>query len=500
MSIASAKIIMNTSFWSVFDNKLSYVLQNYFYTLQVPMTQKILKIYYKIIAILAKKFINKQRPIVVWIAGSVGKTSSRMIISQTLERFLWEKFKIYTSDENFNGEFWFSLSVFQIKNYNPSVLCFLKILIIAFYKANFTNKKYYDCIVLEYGTDFPGEMKTMLDIVKPDIWVFTKVDFVHSEQFGNPQNIANEDFKMIRETQNTAFLNLDDLYCRQAREKLKIDKFFYSTNGNFEPNKSQIWYDHIETKANRQKIIETSFAARNHEQITQIKHNLLGKEICGYISLALAITEIVGNWLNNTKNESDIFDGFDWNLSYEMMAGRSSLFHWCNWHIILDASYNSAPSSLVKTLENSYNLKKNLFKDHDILLVMWDMRELGSFAESEHRKIASFVSAMADLVYTVGPSTKQRTTDELIKIWYESNKIENFDNAVEMWKYLYNKMFDRNQKYIIVVKWGQNTIFLEEWIKHILDSEKYGKNYNKILCRQSGRRLKKKRKFFGKIE
>jgi UDP-N-acetylmuramyl pentapeptide synthase len=67
------------------------------------MKNKLLNVYYHILAFFARKYIKRHNPYVIGINGSVGKTSCRMIISQTLKKFLTKK-KIYTSTKNFNGE------------------------------------------------------------------------------------------------------------------------------------------------------------------------------------------------------------------------------------------------------------------------------------------------------------------------------------------------------------------------------------------------------------
>jgi len=53
---------------------------------------------------------------------------------------------------------------------------------------------------LEYGIDRPGEMDFLLTITKPHIGIFTAIDSVHSEQFGNPGEIAREEVKMLKST------------------------------------------------------------------------------------------------------------------------------------------------------------------------------------------------------------------------------------------------------------------------------------------------------------
>jgi len=82
---------------------------------------------------------------------------------------------------------------------------------------------------LEYGIDRPLEMEFLIKIAKPHIGVFTAVDSVHSEQFGDPGKIADEEVKMIKNTLETSFLNESDTYAMQLKDIIKIDKFVYQT-------------------------------------------------------------------------------------------------------------------------------------------------------------------------------------------------------------------------------------------------------------------------------
>ena len=186
------------------------------------MKKKLLHLCYSFLAKCAHHYLNRHKPIVIWINGSVGKTSCRMIIFQTLQKFFSNK-KISTSPKNFNGEFWLSLSVFEIIEWSPSILNMIKVCL----KASFISlfwKKRYDAIVLEYGIDNPWEMDFILKVAHPDIWVFTAIDAVHSEQFGNPQKIASEEIKMALNTKSLVFLNANDQYAQQLAPRIKVDK------------------------------------------------------------------------------------------------------------------------------------------------------------------------------------------------------------------------------------------------------------------------------------
>jgi UDP-N-acetylmuramoyl-tripeptide--D-alanyl-D-alanine ligase len=162
------------------------------------MKKKLLNIYFKILAFLARNYLRKHKPYIIGINGSVGKTSCRMIIFQTLKQ-CFPELKISTSRKNFNGELGMSLSIFEIEEWDPNVGTFFAVLAKVIKKAFFSRKS-YDIIILEYGIDHPGEMDFLLKIAKPHIGVFTAIDAVHSEQFGNPAEIAKEEIKMLKST------------------------------------------------------------------------------------------------------------------------------------------------------------------------------------------------------------------------------------------------------------------------------------------------------------
>jgi hypothetical protein len=92
------------------------------------------------------------------------------------------------------------------------------------------GKKAYDMIVLEYGIDRPKEMEFLLSINKPNIGVFTAIDAVHSEQFGSPADIAEEEVKMVKNTREAVFLNRDDAYAKQVCDRIGVDVLTYTTS------------------------------------------------------------------------------------------------------------------------------------------------------------------------------------------------------------------------------------------------------------------------------
>lgn len=451
------------------------------------MKKIFLNIYFKLLWFWAKNYLKRTKPEIIWITWTIWKTSARMIIYQILNKYLDKK--IYTSPKNFNWELGMVFSIFCIPAYTPSVFWLIKVFFIILYKSLFAPK-YYDIILLEYWVDHIWEMDFLLSIIKPNIWIFTKVDKVHSLQFGNPDIIAQEKFKLIKNTKEIVFLNYDDSYCKSVYPDIKIDKFYYDTAWNCSNYHDICMEDYAIVKNKNIVWSVFKYLWRGKNKI-EIKTNLTGDSNISYICLWFTILDIYfykfhqKNFFENIKNIE---------IDFELQAGRLSFFEWINGSIIVDSSYNSSPLSMRKTIENIYKIKNELYSDYKLLLCLWDMRELWDFTEQEHRQIAQSIFGAADKVFLVWENMKKFTTDELIKIWFNAKNIYNFENSKLSWIELKKYLIQNNEKYIVLFKWSQNTIFLEEAIKMILANKE---DSNK-LPRQSNYWLNKKERFFGK--
>ena len=410
-----------------------------------------------------------------------------MIIFQTLQKFFPNK-KISTSPKNFNGEFWLSLSVFEITSWSPSMRNMMKVCCKALFISLF-GKKRYDAIVLEYGIDNPGEMDFILKVAHPDIWVFTAIDAVHSEQFWNPQKIASEEIKMALNTKSLVFLNANDEYAQQLAPRIKVDKLMYKTfdTDNIE---ADIYFEsHSFKKWKENANLKSLFNLHIKQQEYKIETNLFGKMNYGYIWVAIWIAETLAyRWETDLhlKNKDKL------ELTYKLQPGRLSVFDWKFNTLIIDSTYNASPLSMRKTIDTVYTIRNNCFSKSEIWLILWDMRELGDLTESEHRKLAGYVSQSGDQLFLLWKSMNNYLADELEKIWATDNltvckTLKNLNKTVK------DKLKERKDKnpVILVFKWSQNTIFLEEAVKHFLKN----KQDEEFLTRQSEFWMKKKSEY-----
>jgi len=459
------------------------------------MKDKFLQAYFKLLAYFARKYLSKHNPKIIGINGSVGKTSCRMIVYQTLQTFFPNK-KMYSSPKNFNGELGMSLSIFQIEKREPNVFYFITTLS-TFIRKRFFWSKPYDIILLEYGIDRPGEMEFLLTIAKPHIGIFTAIDSVHSEQFGNPAEIAREEVKMLKNTLEIGFLNANDPYAIQLKEKLEIDYLTYQTEGH-EIVADITFKDEKFFVADFKWGIGVQFNLRIKEKKYSIRTNILWKANYGYIGLWLAISGILDYQYARAeaRPENPVLRNGSHEqieLQYTLQPGRLSIFHGRENSVIIDSTYNASPLSVKKIINTAHNIKMQLFPQRKMRLVLWDMRELWELTEREHRMIAGYVSQVADRVILVGKYMTDYLADELEKVWYDKANIDNFYDANIAGQHIQNILKETWDECIVVCKWSQNTIFLEEAVKYFL----LNPEDQQELTRQSDWRLSKKKKYFG---
>ena len=209
----------------------------------------------------------------------------------------------------------------------------------------------------------------------------------------------------------------------------------------------------------------------------------------GYIGVAVWIAETLAyRWKQDLhlKNKDKL------ELTYKLQPGRLSVFDGKFDTLIIDSTYNASPLSVRKTIDTVYTIRNNCFSKSEIWLVLWDMRELGDLTESEHRKLAGYVSQSADQLFLLGKSMNEFLADELEKIWATNNLIS-CKTLKTLNKTIESKLKERTDKppVILVFKWSQNTIFLEEAVKHFLKN----KQDEQLLTRQSEFWMNKKTEF-----
>jgi UDP-N-acetylmuramyl pentapeptide synthase len=105
-----------------------------------------------------------------------------------------------------------------------------------------------------------------------------------------------------------------------------------------------------------------------------------------------------------------------------------------------------------KMINNTIQLRNQLFSDRALIYCLGDMRELGEFTEQEHKQLASLIAQSADRVYLLGDSMQSRMVDELVKVGFNQQKIYLFDDSVSLGKQLKSDLLELDQQAVILCK------------------------------------------------
>ncbi|MEZ7820950.1 MAG: Mur ligase family protein, partial [Patescibacteria group bacterium] len=166
------------------------------------------KILFALLKSLSKSVLSKYNPKVIGITGSIGKTTTKNAVYQVLKN----KFNVRASEGSFNTEIGLPLTILGLEN-SKSILVWIKNIIKSVFLVLFKNKKYPDIIILEMGADKTGDITYLNTIAQSDIAVLTEVTPVHTEGFGNLENIYNEKTNIFRAKENQiCIINSDGEY------------------------------------------------------------------------------------------------------------------------------------------------------------------------------------------------------------------------------------------------------------------------------------------------
>ncbi|MEK7633437.1 MAG: Mur ligase family protein [Patescibacteria group bacterium] len=428
----------------------------------------------------AKLSLLINRPKVIGITGSVGKSSARNVIYAILKNH----FKVKMIKEG-NSETGIPLGILGIDPGNYQISDWLRIMILSPFKIFYLSGT--KILIVEMGIDSPYPPKNMdylLSIVSPNISVVLNVYPVHSEQFDSiitnnlsseerteliTERIAEEKTKIITKAKPAiGIYNSDNQFIKEQLSDYKATKLI-----SFGKNsKNNISYGKYEVDL-KKSCFELLFPRLRSKKVNiEIKGYFLPKKYqeilsAGFLvglSLELSIDKIKKSLIAN----------------FILPAGRSSIFEGINDSVIIDSSYNASRASLLTFIETTNLLSKK--ENRPFVVILGDMRELGREAEQEHKIVAEALKNTADYFFCVGELTKKYVLPEIKNGHW-------FKNSVELGQYLKTSLPYQS---VVLVKGSQNTIFLEEAIKFILKNKKDEKK----LCRQNDFWLRQKSKFF----
>lgn len=362
----------------------------------------------KILKSLAKSVVDKQKPKVVGITGSVGKTSTKEAVFSVLRtKYGHNVSKAY---KNLNTDVGLPLAILQIKK-SPMNIEWIYMLFMVFFqflKYRFFSKNYPEVLVLEYAADKPGDISDLVEIVRPDVSVITEIGPAHLELFKTVEGVAKEKMKLAThmKADGVAVLNRDNKYIEKYASQIHYEKVWFSGSS-------------IDGAKNAAQEVGNIFKLSDKE-IKKGIHNI--KPIKGRLNVFCGI-----------KNTT-----------------------------LIDDTYNASPLSMRMALKYLREYDKKSRK----MVVLGDMRELGESSEQEHNKLSEEIAKSAQFAILIGPQMMQYVAPILSE---KNVKNISFENFTEAKKSIIDNI---RKKDVILIKASQNQLFLERATEMLLKDKR----------------------------
>ena len=419
--------------------------------------------------------LKKYRAKIVGITGSVGKTS----LTEACALVLKNRFNLLKLREGYNSEFGVPLVILDQKSGFSSPTAWMKTLLGCLKKVFFDWKR-YDLVLLEMGVDKPNDMKYLTSFIKPFASIFLNVAPVHIENFEPTRDSLKDIFEeksiLIKKTKPEGFvvLNYDDPMIRSLEGKLKPRIIWWFGSGVPRGNYSRSGF--LKTLRERKRngnLIFKDISINSKGLLFQIEidkkkqqvfiPNIFGKEYAYTFSAAIAL----GLGFNIPPEES-----IEAIKDFKLPPGRLNILKGIKDTILIDGSYNASRLSMIQGLG-----VLKLHKKRKKIAVLGDMRELGEYAEKEHKVVAREAIKVADKLILLGPLMKKYFYPEAIKLGFNKKCIYHFKKAGEVLEFLKKHL---EGKEVILLKGSQNTIFLEIVVEGLLTN----KSDASLLCRR----------------
>ncbi len=335
---------------------------------------------------LARAIIKRYRPMVVGIAGSVGKTGTKDVVAAAVTS---PKRSVRATTGNFNAEIGVPVTIIAGGARPTSIFGWLRIIGRGF-RSLLIRESYPGAVVLEMATDKPGDLASLLHIAPPTVGVLTSTAPEHLEFFGDEATVVAEESLIVRQLppNGTAIINIDDERNAALVDQIRATVITYGWQ-----ERAMIRADGSTFTTDAQGRVSGMVAkiAVDGSVIPVALPGVLGKHQVLPILAGVAVATALGDSVAAVVPRLS---------TYRPPAGRMRLFPGVNGSLIIDDSYNASPEAVQAAIETLLTLPATGKK----YAILGQMSELGSSSDHWHAEIGRLFGpkTVARLV-TVGP-------------------------------------------------------------------------------------------------
>lgn len=395
---------------------------------------------------------------IIGVVGSIGKTSTKLAIAEVLSGHVRTRYQ----KGNYNDIVSVPLTFFgQEMPHLFNIFGWLKIILQN--EKQIWSKFPFDFVVVELGTDAPGQISQFRKYLHLDIAVLTAIAPEHMEFFGNMENVADEEWS-VSFFSDIVLVNRD--LCRSVPDNIDHRKIIF-----YGKDFGSVYKIENITKTKEGFSFDIYFEG---QKIMSINHHAFSEVQLYSIDAAVALARRLKIPDDKIKKSVEKIESF---------AGRMQKLKGIKNSTVIDDTYNASPEAVKMALNTLYNVEAP-----QRIAILGMMNELGQTSEEEHRKIGQYCNPnLLDRVITVGRDANLFLAKEAED---RGCKVYRAKNAPDAGRFLKDKI---REGAVILAKGSQNGVFVEEALKPLLASQA---DIAKLV-RQDKDWLKKKQLTFG---
>lgn len=285
---------------------------------------------------------------IIGVTGSVGKTTTKEMISAVLET----RYKVLKTIGNLNSQIGVAQMMFHIDDTT-------------------------ELAVIEMGMSMPGEMERLVEIVKPQTAVMTNIGVSHIGNLGSREAIAYEKGHIVKYvgTADNGRLyvcgngDLQELATANIPydcANYPFETVFYGTKDGCRITSSDLRV----TGEGQEFVYHGSKSCR-------IELSVMGSHNVNNAMVAMALAEQFGVDMHEAAEALKAY------RPYSMRGVRKD----CHGYHVIDDTYNASPDSINSNIDALFDYDTKGAK----IVVLGDVLELGEKTEELHRGIGRFI-------------------------------------------------------------------------------------------------------------
>lgn len=303
---------------------------------------------------IARAWRKKHRVRLMGITGSNGKTTTKEMVASILAK----GGEVLKNEGNLNNRIGVPLTLLRLNRSHSRV-------------------------VLEMGTNEPGEIRRLCEIASPQIGLITQIGPAHLERLGSLEGVAREKGALFEALagDGIAVVNLDDPWIKRLASKICARKISYGVTPG-----AMVWAHQMDPFC---------------PQGAKMRVRLAGEEITarfpahGTPVLMCGLAAIGAAWAMGASLQ-EIVEGLE---SFRPQWGRLNVWELKNGTTLIDDSYNANPASMRAALELLCRGGEGRK-----VAILGEMKELGSATIFAHRELGREAARMGvEVLIAVGP-------------------------------------------------------------------------------------------------